>query len=97
MEGRGFRGGSDEKIRRMWLGLEIVVAGLPPLRYQWVKIPNFLKSIKSLELVLKVSTFQNWSLHNFVLNNANVSTKNKNKKLIKNGCFDSLLHILSLG
>ena len=27
----GFRGGSDEKMRRMWLGLEIVVAGLPPL------------------------------------------------------------------
>ena len=31
IEGRGFRGGSDEKMRRMWLGLEIVVAGLPPL------------------------------------------------------------------
>ena len=30
-EGQGFRGGSDEKMRRMWLGLEIVVAGLPPL------------------------------------------------------------------
>ena len=27
---RGFRGGSDEKMRRMWLGREIVVAGLPP-------------------------------------------------------------------
>ena len=31
MEGRGFRGGSDEKMRRMWLGREIVVAGLSPL------------------------------------------------------------------
>ena len=31
IEGRGFRGGSDEKMRRMWLRLEIVVAGLPPL------------------------------------------------------------------
>ena len=31
MEGRGFRGGSDEKMMRMWLGLEIIVAGLPPL------------------------------------------------------------------
>ena len=30
-EGQGFRGGSDEKMRRMWLGLEIVIAGLPPL------------------------------------------------------------------
>ena len=29
IEGRGFRGGSDENMRRMWLGLEIVVAGLP--------------------------------------------------------------------
>ena len=31
MEGREFRGGSDEKMRRMWLGLKIVVAGLPSL------------------------------------------------------------------
>jgi len=31
MEGRGFRGGLDEKMRRMWFGIEIVVAGLPPL------------------------------------------------------------------
>ena len=35
LEGRGFRGGSDEKIRRMWLRLGIVVAGLPlpPLHF----------------------------------------------------------------
>ena len=31
MKGRGFRGGADKKIRRMWLGREIVVVGLPPL------------------------------------------------------------------
>ena len=31
LKGRGFQGGSDEKIRRMWLGSEIVVVGLPPL------------------------------------------------------------------
>ena len=31
MKGRGFLDGSDEKMRRMWLELEIVVAGLPPL------------------------------------------------------------------
>ena len=31
IEGRGFRGGSGEIIRRMWLWREIVVAGLPPL------------------------------------------------------------------
>ena len=31
LEGRGFRGGSDEKMR-MWLGREIFVVGLPPLK-----------------------------------------------------------------
>ena len=31
LKGRGFRGGSDEKMRRMWFGLEIEVVGLPPL------------------------------------------------------------------
>ena len=36
LEGRGFRGGSDEKMRRMWLGLEIVVAGLTPLGYVYL-------------------------------------------------------------
>ena len=30
-EGRGFRGGLDEKMRIMWFGREVVVAGLPPL------------------------------------------------------------------
>ena len=34
LKGPGLRGGSDEKMRRMWLGLEIVVAGLPPLDRQ---------------------------------------------------------------
>ena len=29
-----FRGVSDEKMRSMWLGQEIVVAGLPPLGQQ---------------------------------------------------------------
>ena len=32
IEGRGFRGGSNEQMRRMWLGRKIVVAGLPPLQ-----------------------------------------------------------------
>ena len=31
LKGRGFRGGSDEKMRRMWFGLEIYVVGLPLL------------------------------------------------------------------
>ena len=30
----GFRGGSDEKLRRMWLELGIVVVYLPPLMGQ---------------------------------------------------------------
>jgi len=44
---RGFRGGSDEKMRRKWFGLEIDVVGLPPLdefygrlilRKSWVRL-----------------------------------------------------------
>ena len=31
MKGREFRGGSDEKMKKMWLGLGIVEVGLPPL------------------------------------------------------------------
>ena len=39
IKGRGFQGGSDEKIRRMWLGREIVVAGLPLLDHDITMIP----------------------------------------------------------
>ena len=38
IERRGFRGDSDEKMRRMWLGLDIVVAGLPPLVSHIIKL-----------------------------------------------------------
>ena len=31
LKGQGFRCGSDEKMMRMWFGLEIDVIGLPPL------------------------------------------------------------------
>ena len=31
LKGRGFRCGSDEKMMRMWFGLEIDVVVLPPL------------------------------------------------------------------
>ena len=41
LEGRGFRGGSDEKMRRMWLGLEIVVGGLPPLGIYYLSNKQF--------------------------------------------------------
>ena len=40
MEGREFRGSSDEKMMRLWLGREIFVASLPPL-YQ----PSTIKNI----------------------------------------------------
>ena len=40
LEGRGFRGSSDEKIRRMWLGREIVGAGHPPLVKPLMKTLN---------------------------------------------------------
>ena len=33
LEIRSFRGGLDEKIRRMWLGRESVAVGIPPLTY----------------------------------------------------------------
>ena len=35
-----FRGGSDEKMGRMWLGLGIVLVGLPPLSKS--KFPHFI-------------------------------------------------------
>ena len=31
LKGQGFLGGLDEKMRRMWFGLEIYLVGLPPL------------------------------------------------------------------
>ena len=33
---REFHGGSDEKMRRMWFGLEIDVVGLPPLPGEYI-------------------------------------------------------------
>ena len=40
LKGRGFRCGSDEKMMRMWFGLEIDVVGLPPLGYKYLKVSN---------------------------------------------------------
>ena len=43
LEGLGFRGGSVEKMRRIWLGLNTVVAGLPTLvEVKWLN--KFVKS-----------------------------------------------------
>ena len=35
------RGGLDEKMRRMWLGREIVVVGLAPLQKEKVKFMRY--------------------------------------------------------
>ena len=46
LKGRGFRCGSDEKMMRMWFGLEIDVVGLPPLPEQWNK--EVLKNLQKM-------------------------------------------------
>ena len=43
MEGQGFRGGTDEKLRRIWLGLEIFVAGLTPPDRMYFVVVCFMK------------------------------------------------------
>ena len=45
LEGRGFWGDWDEKMRRMWLGLEIVVAGRPPFAMILVYNTEYCKAI----------------------------------------------------
>ena len=40
LKGRGSRGGKDEKIKRMWLGREIVVVGLTPLPKYIFRVVN---------------------------------------------------------
>ena len=50
LKGRGFRGGSDEKMRRMWFGLDIDVIGLPPLAQQ-SKRSERKKKCPSLEII----------------------------------------------
>ena len=42
-EGQRFRGGLDQKMRRMWLGREVVVAGLPPLAQHILTFPKTKK------------------------------------------------------
>ena len=52
LKGPGFRGGSDEKIRRMSFGLEIDVVGLPPLMgggEEW-RIFQILKEFRMLQI-----------------------------------------------
>ena len=47
LKGRGFRCGSDEKMMRMWFGLEIDVVGLPPLAGVFDKKLEFAVNLES--------------------------------------------------
>ena len=78
LKGRGFRGGSDEKMRRMWLGREIVVAGLPPFNWQkldctrcWTKHSffniNCLMNYRKNKLFLVFSKYVVPCLHTYKL------------------------------
>ena len=49
---KGFRGGSDEKIRRMWLGRENVVAGLPLLTQPYLHKNMYFRKALQLEELL---------------------------------------------
>ena len=48
LKGRGFRGGSDEKMRRMWFGLEINVAFLPSANKRLKDMFNYQHDLKKL-------------------------------------------------
>ena len=54
LKGRGFRCGSDEKIMRMWFGLEIDVVGLPPLSRQYIEIQLAMTILHHLFSKLKI-------------------------------------------
>ena len=54
LKGRGFRGGSDEKIMRMWFGLEIDVVGLPPLVIVLSEIETFVWCIVHPECLISI-------------------------------------------
>ena len=84
MKGRGFRGGSDEKMRRMWFGLEIDVVGLPPLSETNI-------AIFDITLTVPLKKWLKWLL------DVKVCTVNKNgfTPFAKGGC-QSLLQSTSM-
>ena len=109
MKGRGFLGGSDEKIRRMWLGRKIVVDGLPPLKIQiecfhwswfWIinikKIPPVLALSKWGLLLLCFHKIQKNLVQNLTI--LVLFNKLKIEPIILNisGNFDILHYILQL-
>ena len=62
IKGREFRGGSDEKMRRIWLRWEFVVAGRPPLPspdslFSFIKFPTLY--IEFLVKQIWVNQFNN--------------------------------------
>ena len=52
MEGRGFLGGLDEQMRRMWLGLEIVMGGHPHLPQHHANKKHLSKTSRTLYIQL---------------------------------------------
>ena len=69
LKGRGFRGGSDEKMRRMWLGREIVVVGLPPILREILSfhLSKFVEANSiSLQILLNINVFVCFIHHPFL-------------------------------
>ena len=68
LKGRGFRCGSDEKMMRMWFGLEIDVVGLPPLPrlYKYLILYIYLQNTPSssvnftLTLLVQTTDTHTW-------------------------------------
>ena len=81
-QGQEFRGGSDEKMRRMWLGQEVVVAGLLPITNLSVVIYDLL--IESIGNIY-ITKFQ-WMIRiQQVLTNAHL-------KRLRQNCFIKTLN-----
>ena len=74
-EERGFRGGSDKKMRRMWLGREIFVVCLPPFGIEMdhpsFSIQPFNYIMIDLDLRQPVVYFNIWGYAGF-LNGFNI-------------------------
>ena len=59
---RGFRGGMDDKMMRMRLGREIVVAGLPPLSTWPVQLVKDKRTIITLYIITWLCVSHNFNL-----------------------------------
>ena len=50
LKGQGFRCGSNEKMMRMWFGLEIDVVGLPPLHTYMTTVTEIAEQVVNWKL-----------------------------------------------